>query len=194
MISRDPAVANANSSFTSIKSDVSTLQNQRGLVFIGSNTATSGTTLNVLSCFSSTYDTYKIVVSDCRITSGQVSDLYLKLLVGTTPNASNWIFAVNRVDYAAGTVGAYRASSQASMLGNIISGNSLSCEITVGAPNLPRYTTVTGSGSDSRGTTGYFAIAYSGQLENTTQYNGIQLITGAGSFVNCHCAVYGCKK
>lgn len=174
-------------------SDTNTYLANSGLVYIASGTATSGSIIDILGCFTSTYDSYKVVISDLRTTGG-VTDVNLQLLVGSTPNASNFIFAVNRVDYAAGTVGAYRASSQGTMIGGICSSNSLGYEINISQPKLPRYTSFSGVAHDSRGTSGYFAIGFSGQLENSTQYDGLRINIGGSTFANANVRVYGYRQ
>ena len=164
-----------------------------GLVYVAEASATSGSSLNVLGCFTSTYDSYKIVISDLRLTAGGITDVNIRTLVGSTVNASNWIFAVQRVDYTAGTNNIYRAASQASMIGAIASSNAIGYEFTISQPQKPQYTTVTMTATDARGSTGYLAISASGQLENTTQYDGLQINVGA-TFANIKVRVYGFRQ
>ena len=174
-------------------SDVNTYLTNGGLVYVASNTATSGSTINVTSCFSSTYDAYKVVVSNC-VTSGSV-DVNIRCLVGTTVNASNWTYATIRADYGAGTIGMVKATGSAGVnLAIASTTNPISFEFFIAQPNMAKYTSVQCIGGDPRSTSGYFAITTSGQLENNTQYDGLQISVGAQTFSSIKAVVYGYRQ
>ena len=173
--------------------DTNTYLANSGLVYIGEASATSGSSLNVLGCFTSAYDSYKVVLSDVRITAS-ASDVNIRTLVGSTANASNWVFAVSRVDYGLGTTNIYRAASQAAMIGGVCGTVAIGYEFTLSQPQKAQYTTATMMATDSRGTSGYLAISASGQLENTTQYDGLQINVGANTFANIKVRVYGYRQ
>lgn len=169
-------------------SDVNTYLNYGGLVWIATATATSGGTLDITSCLSGNYDAYRIVISDARTTAPAA--LYVTMLSGSTPAASNWTWLAPRGDYATSSFSFDKATNSAKVVFAVTDTVSIGCSIDIQQPFLTRQTSVQAVGTDARGTTGYLILPVAGILANTTSYNGIRIVSD-GTFINIKASVYG---
>lgn len=156
-------------------------QNPTGLEYITSAIATSGTSLSVNSCFTSTYSSYLLRTTG-TVSSGAYG-LDLKLRASGTDTSTGYYWAVTRVDLAAGT--SYDKGNNSSIYGTgaITASTTGRCSsvIQVFDPQLAQYTSIMSQSTDSRGSSAYGGISGSGQLINTTQYDGFSLMFGGGS-------------
>ena len=176
-------------------SDTNTYLTNGGLVYITEASATSGTTLDITSCFSSTYDSYRIVVSDYRTPAG--SSITLQLLSGSTPSTTNYAWAFWRVAYDNTTAGAASGlpatvSSWAtqSTAGNT-AGTASALAFDLYNPFLAQQTFMAIQSGDSRGTSGYGFIGGGGTHTAATSYNGIRFTLSASTFTSFKARVYG---
>ncbi len=151
-----------------------------GLQFITSATATSGTTLSVNNCFTSTYSSYLLQVTG-TVSSGAYG-LDLKLRASGSDTSTGYYWAVSRVDLAAGNSYDKQLNSSIYATGAITSSTTGRCSssIQVFDPQVAQYTSMMSQSTDSRGSGAYAGIAGSGQLINTTQYDGFSLMFGGG--------------
>ena len=151
-----------------------------GLEYITSATATSGTSLSVNSCFTSTYSSYLLRTTG-TVSSGAYG-LDLKLRASGTDTSTGYYWAVTRVDLAAGTSYDKGNNSSIYATGAITSSTTGRCSsvIQVFDPQVAQYTSIMSQSTDSRGSAAYAGISGSGQLINTTQYDGFSLMWGGG--------------
>ena len=162
-------------------SDTNTYLNNGGLVYITSASATSGTTLSVNNCFTSTYDNYLIQV--IGMPTAPSYGITMRLRASGTDASTAYYWGVTRVDVAGGTINVDKGSNDSSMFTGAIANSSGRCASTIQvvAPKLSQYTNVMCQSTDSRGASGYAGISAAGQLVNTTQYDGFSLLFGNGS-------------
>jgi hypothetical protein len=159
-----------------------------GLTYIGSTTATSGTTVEVLGCFTATYDAYRIVISDARSVSA--ANLVFSCLAGAVINASNWSWLAPKADYTTAAWVFSKATSDSSCAIGVSDTVSTSVVMDVSQPFLSRATTMYSNSADARGTAGYMGYLCNGILSNTTSYSGLR-ITASAAITNMKVTVYG---
>jgi len=159
--------------------DTNTYLNNGGLVYIANNTATSGTTLQVDNCFSSTYEAYRIILSNVRLSGAAFITMQLRT---TTTTATNYLFGRLEVPYNTATAlgrggtGAGTGSSWDIMVGTTTANGAW---IDVFNPNLAQQTAYSASAPDPR-TGGSFGGQHeSGIQTDTTQFTGFILTAGA---------------
>ena len=163
--------------------------NQVGLWKIAQATLT-GTAVNITSCFSSSFDSYRIIVSDL---ANGVTAAYLQfqLLTGTTPaNAANtykWqrLNANNAV--VAGVSGSDTQGAIAAF--GTYGANAVSIDIYDPAKSLYTKATSVGMYDQNSGApvTEQFAVAHL----VATAYDGIRLMPSGGNFYSGKVTVYG---
>lgn len=169
-----------------------------GLVYITEASATSGTTLDITSCFSASYDAYRIVISDFRTPAG--ASLTLQLLSGSTPATTNYAWAFSRVAYDATTpavASGYPAtvSSWATQIttGNP-SGTASAAAFDLYNPFLVQQSFFSIQSHDSRGTSGYGVITGGGTHTTAASYNGIRFTLSTSTFTSFKVRVYGYRQ
>lgn len=161
-----------------------------GLVYITSATATSGTTLAIANCFSGTYENYRIIVSDLRLSGAAFVDFYF---TGTTSN-----YAFGRVEVPYNTATALGRGGSGTGLGgacNFLVGSTTSNggAMDLFGPNLARQTSFIAIAADPR-TGGSFGTEFGGGIQtDSTQFTGFTLSAGA-TITNLNCTVYGYRK
>ena len=166
-----------------------------GLVYITHASATSGTSLTVNNCFSSTYVNYLLHVSGRP--SGGAYGVDLRLRASGTDTTTGYYWGVTGVDVAAGTALTQRGNNgnvfALYMIADTQRAQSL---IHISSPQLAQYTGMNAQSTDSRAGASYVGIVAGGQLANTTQYDGFTLLFGGGggtiSYLDV--IVYGYKK
>jgi hypothetical protein len=169
-------------------SDTNTFLANAGLTYVGSTTATSGTTVEVLGCFSATYDAYRVVISDVRTVSA--ANIFFGCLAGTTINASNWSYLAPRADYTTAAWVFAKATANASCWIGTADTVSTSVVMDVSQPFLSQQTTMYSNNADGRGTSGYMVWLCNGMLANTTSYTGLRITTSV-AITNMKVTVYG---
>ena len=167
---------------------MTTLQTNIGLAFITSASATSGSSLSVDNCFTSTYSAYRIVIN--RATVVGLSGLNMRLRAASSDTATNYYNIRVGYDYStsSASVSAVNNGTQFE-LPLITDTTSAACVIDVYNPKLALKTQTSAQGSDSR-TAGLGAFSSSGMLNNTTSYDGFSIVTGS-AFTNISLTVYG---
>lgn len=170
--------------------------NAVGLWLVGSTTATSGSTAQVLGCFSTDYDSYKIIVSDLRTVAA--ASFTMQLLQGSTAVATNYGWGVSRVDYAGALTGAGSGitplvSSWASQVTNSTT-SATSMIMEVQNPFLSQYTYAQWESTDNRGGSGYARVMGGGTQASTNSFTGIRFTLTASSITNMNISVYGYRK
>jgi hypothetical protein len=167
-----------------------------GLVYVTEATATSGTTLNVNNCFTSTYASYVLVIAGLPTAPSYGIDLQMRL--STTNTITGYYWGMTRVDIAAGTSSVIAGNNSSVFASGAIAGTSgrATSVMQVINPQLAQYTAFSSQATDSRGSGAYGGITSSGQLTNTTQYDGFSLsfATGSGTISNLQVRVYGYRQ
>ena len=163
--------------------DTNTYLNNGGLVYITQVALTSGTSVTVSNCFSSTYNSYRVVGNFSRdgastgyafLTMGPAIDHYM------SGEYSIWNSSTRTGDNGNNAYCFFTSGPTASTTG----ANSFTSEIH--APNQARYSYIHTEGA------GYsYRTRTDVQVANTTQHTGFVFSLGTGSFTGGSLTVYG---
>ena len=169
--------------------------NAVGMWEITSGTVTSGTSFDLNSVFTSDFDSYKLVLTQIR-TNATGGSIQFRMLASGTPAITGYYMGGTQVDLAVPAIAVFRGFN-ATMFetGAVQNGNvsgMTTCDIH--NPFTTQYTSFNGQSVDSRLAGAYGGITYSGQLGNTTSYNGIRVLLSANSFTNCNYKLYGYRN
>jgi hypothetical protein len=176
-------------------SDTNSYLANSGLVYIGGGSF-SGTTNNVTSIFSATYDSYRIVLNNMTIgASGYFS---FRMLAGTTPLATGTYYSSARGFNSNGTAldlsaaGASVGYMQQSFSAAATNAGSVAMDII-----NPFATTVTffQTQASNFATSAYTTYSGSIAIDNATSYDGLQFLQNAGATtVGATYRVYGYRQ
>jgi hypothetical protein len=173
--------------------DTNTYLANAGLVYITAQTATSGTTLTIDNIFSSTYDSYRIILSDIRLASAAVVTAQLR--TGST-TSTNYLYGSVEVPYNQATAlgrdgtGATTGSSWRICVGST---TAVGAQVEIHNPNLAQQTAYTAFGPDPR-TGGSFGTTFIGGIQTaSTQFTGI-IFTAGATISNLEAVVYGYRQ
>lgn len=174
-------------------SDTNTYLANAGLVYVTQVTVGSGvSSVNITSCFSSTYDNYLILFANITQASGATGGtLNYKLLSGSTPTTAG--FYGNTFYVATGTAGGLSnapfsntANGEAMSIGTS-STNSGKMEIQ--SPYLSQYTRSQHMSADNN------YVRWNSMVHaSATSYDGIQFLPVVGSITGGTITVYGYRK
>ena len=167
--------------------------NQSGLDLITTGTLSTAST-NFAGCFTSAYRNYKIVLDS--ITFSGASNLWVRLLVGTTPNTTaNYAYAglgwtvggaaanyANTVSYF--LVGQGQTNNFANSYNNTV--------LEVVTPQEAIRTSVLAITNANE--TGYVFRTGGGTFDLTTQFDGIQFLSGSAVTLGGNVSIYGYRK
>jgi ribulose kinase len=170
------------------------VDNNLGLWLVKTQTATSGTVLNITNCFNSDFDNYRVIVSGYRLSSS-ASGLTLKLGTGTAVSSAYYWAGLLFTSYAASPViASHGGANVASFEVPIVGGNTTDAAglIEIYSPNKNKETTIVAHGSDSR-VGGAPRQTYSGFHNGTNQFTSLH-IAANNAFASIHVAVYGYRK
>jgi hypothetical protein len=179
-------------------SNVNTYLTNGGLVYITQVTATSGTTVDVTSVFSSSYDAYRFVISDFRTPAG--ASVTMQLMNGTTPVATNYAWAYARTDYTGTSVPtasgfpAYVAQWATQCTVGNPANEAIGFTFDLLNPYLAQVTYLQINSQDSRGTSGYGLISGGGTHYARTSYDGLRMTLTASTIQNIKIRVYGYRQ
>jgi hypothetical protein len=176
--------------------DTNTYLANSGLVYLAGGTLT-GTSTNFAGCFSATYENYRIVISKADFAAGFLA---FRMLNGTT--------AYTTAQYYTALMS--RNSTQTTYGGDNINGDSygafgynfqsttggaFSCSIDFYNPFGTARTFYTCGASAYYAVSPFFAMsAGGGGVNNTTSFDGIQIIGQNGGVVAGNVAIYGYRK
>lgn len=172
-------------------SDTNTYLANAGLVYVTS-TSMSGTTNTFTNTFSSTYDAYRIVVTNFNNSSTTTRAFYLRLGTDAT---STYLYGHQYI-YGAGTNAVTGASGQtASILGNVSQYSGQGFVIDVYNPYLSIATNWAYQAVTHQSDVG--ALVYRqgyGSFYNTTSFTGFQFIGTSPDTLSGLVTVYGYRK
>jgi len=162
-----------------------------GLVFVKQVTiGTAVATVNVTSCFTSTYDNYVISISNVTATANG-SIFIAKLLSNTTPVTSgvhaNTFFIANGA--AGGLSDANLANASYFEVGSISTATKNSTVFTIEQPFLANYTRTSFSSADDN----FFRLG-AGVHRSNTSFDGVQISPFSGTITGGTITVYGYRK
>ena len=167
---------------------MTTLQTNIGLSFISSTTVGSAvSSVSVSSCFSTTYDNYKVIYE-----GGTGSTVGMSVQMPST--TTGYSYAAVYQQYNAATplgVGAVNGASWANVGRGSTTGNSVDFDIF--RPFLGTNTGIRWGSTDYNAATG-FVLTGGGVLNNTTSYTGFAIIPDSGTLTGGTITVYGYRK
>lgn len=155
------------------------------LVLTGSATL-SGTSTNLTSCFSATYDNYFIFMSNVKL-SASAGYITVELLVGTTPATTN--YGYEGIYYKSGTNTGENASGESSWVETIYQ-NSASTAMGFTYTIMQPFLTVGTNMNSSNYIQGNFGRTRNLWNSNATSYDGIKF-SQANGFASGTVRVYG---
>lgn len=151
-----------------------------GLVRVGGGTL-SGASTAFTSVFSSTYEAYKIVVSDGALST----TAYVTLIFGAT--VTGYKSAQPGVIFSTGAYSATFASGTTYLAVGYSTGD-FGCDITVVNPQLAKNTFTSSTLGFASSTIG---ASHNGVLVDSTQYTGFTLAPSTGTFSSGTVNIYG---
>jgi hypothetical protein len=168
-----------------------------GLWLVGSASATSGGTIVLDDVFSSTYDNYRVVVSNAAGSGATGLNMQLRA-AGSTLGTSGYYNVRNGYFYSSGAISFAKDDNAAAwQIPIIISGTAAAVAnviMDIYSPAInTRNTGFTGQGFDGR-TNGLGNMSGGGLYDATTAVDGISINSGAQTFSNIDIKVYGYRK
>ena len=183
-----PGTATAGSVLTASfwNTQVRDNMNSVGMVFIKNQAFSAASTIDVTSCFSSTWTHYTILIEAVHASTN--NSISFQMLSGTTPSTASYAFGYTQVDAGAGPTRTYNGSTTSAFCGfltNDGAGKAVS-NITIMRPFLADktgYVFNTAAGSQFYGVGG-------GVHNVATSYDGIRLLV-ASTTASGNATVYG---
>lgn len=159
----------------------------------GTVTYSGASYVSLDNVFSSTYDSYKIVINNTSTSTNN----YMTLKMRTTSDDSGSVYDVQRGRYGGGvgtTVEGTRGSNQTSANLTWDYTDRFSSELLVQNPNVASNTFISSSGQmESYSSTDIQITFVAIRVESTTQYTGFSLIASTGNLTGT-VSVYGYRK
>lgn len=160
-----------------------------GLDYITSGTSTSASSLSVDSCFSSTYDAYRIIVD---VVSGAAAQyVRLRLRASGTDLTSGYIRQYIQAYNQSLSASTGSSTDVESCLAD--SGKHIVIAYDIIGPALADHTEIIGLAYGRYESYPYMRYM-AASIENTTAYDGISLVAGSGSFSSVTIRIYGYAK
>lgn len=177
--------------------DTNTYLTNSGLVYITTATA-SGTAaaLNITSCFSATYDNYRIEIANIRSTSNSAT--YFQMLSGSTPISTGtygWAYVgISTLNASTNSQASSQTQGYIGVNTNLSSETSNSAVFDIMNPYLARRTVFLGqSWAINAGQNGFDCRNGGAVHETTTAYDGIRIFTGLGN-ITFTARIYGYRQ
>jgi len=167
---------------------MTTLQTNIGLAFISSTTVGTGvSSVSVAGCFTSTYDNYRIILSNIDASS---TDNVLTMSLNNSAG-STYIYVSSRLNYTTGAQGGNNSAGTTSwMLGLTSTSDNMDYVIDVISPNLVKRTAFNVLGSSDSN-----YIYGGGQDTNAATQTGFSINTSGGvTMTGGTINVYGYRK
>lgn len=168
-----------------------------GSIISGTASATANTTaasITLNGVFSSTYDSYRVVISNLTTSSTATGTIfYAKMHDGTNPASTNYNWALIRLDIVAGVSAV--SSGALNVNGVLIgrgTGDKFGTVFDVVNPNLPTHT-IFPHLSGVNVSTGYM-YSGAGMHQTSSAYTGIQIYGDTGTITGGVFTVYGYRK
>jgi hypothetical protein len=173
-------------------SDTNTYLANSGLTYITTGTATTGSTLSLSNCFTSTHDAYRIVIN--TFITSSAAGLDVQMLASGSPTATGYYWVYLSAGYTTtatySQIGAANSSSWSPLAISAGGSDSGASAFDLFNPKVTNKTIITGMRTDPR-TTGAVG-QLNGYLNDNTSYDGIRFTTAG--ITNLTVVVYGYRK
>jgi len=158
-----------------------------GLTYIKEQTiGTTVSSVEVTGAFSTTYDSYKIIVTNVTCSANQPA---FRMQLGATTTGV-YSYAGFEISYTGGSLNAsYASFTNYFYVGNFGNAASMSTEIDLYRPFLAQNTNY----SSMSGSTNW-SVSQNGYLNNTTSYTAFTLFPSSGTITGGTITVYGYRK
>ncbi len=156
-----------------------------GLIFIKSGSNSNTSSLSINSCFSSTYDIYKILLSGTS-TGGEALNLRMRAS-GTDATGND--YTSQRIDLSSGTGTTSRTTATSMSAVGFVSAR-MNLDMTVTLPGSAINTTFAWNGGGGT----FLTILGGGVHSVATAYDGLTLLSAAGALFTANAYVYGYRK
>ena len=165
-----------------------------GLVLVAKASWVSGGTLSVDNCFTSTYSSYRLVISNAKHATTAVNVLFRLRAGGVDKGSAGYYWSRQYIAMGGGSGGFTGGSNSADIQPGIVAttANAGSGVIDLHDPQQSAITTCTFQGiwAATTGETGQG----SGWLNTTDSYDGFSLIANTGNFTSLDVRVYGYRN
>ena len=168
--------------------DINTYLTNSGLVYVTSTSVTSGSSISVNNCFTSTYDNYRVVVSNLK--SGASNSLFLRLRASGTDSATGYQYGHAYILFASA---AWVVAAATNANAWVAPGNTNTSPPSGGAIELYQPAIATQTGMGGLYHTFDAAVYTNGSHTATTAYDGFSLVSN-GTFSSGTVTVYGYRK
>lgn len=175
-------------------SDINTFLTNSGLVFVSEAVGTAQNRLNLPTCFSSTFENYRVTVSGISTTTGD--NIGIRFSTGgadTIGTAYTW----QRIETNASASSSISGTSQSFISPTFITattntrGNMV---FDVYGPQTANATSISGQVARLDSGSNLFQVSFAGaQLTTTSQFDGLTIFGGGGN-LTCKVTVYGYRK
>lgn len=168
-----------------------------GSIVSGTATATANAAVSSIilnGVFSSTYEAYRIVISNLTMSSTSAGTvIWIRMHDGTNPAATNYNYGLTKIDIASGAITAnYGALIANGVVAGFGTGDKFGSSFDVINPQLATHTIFTGLNGVNV-STGYFYTG-SGMHQTSTAYTGIQFYPSTGTITGGSFTVYGYRR
>jgi hypothetical protein len=182
---------------SSVDSTLGTALNNKlhaGLVLISATSIGSGVaSVSLTSPFSATYDSYKIVLTNCALSSAG-SNLHWQLAASGTQATTNYSYGIAAMDYAANSFNYIRGQNTSQIVsGMVVTANNVT-STTFDLLNPFATNPTIFSGLSFVGNSAGYAGMGAGYHSTATSYNGLRLSVSSGTLTGGVVAVYGYAK
>lgn len=167
----------------------SALQTNIGLTFVLAQTiGTTVASVAIPNAFSSTFDSYKIIIS------GGVASASAGLTLILTGSVTGYYAGEVRVRYDTGAVSGTGYNNATSWeIGRVFT-DTIACSFELIGPFLTKPTVITSSGNDTRVTAGTSARQQTGVHAVSTSFTGFTIAPDAGTLTGGTIRVYGYRN
>jgi hypothetical protein len=176
-------------------SDINTYLTNSGLVYITTATASATAAfLNITSCFSSTYDNYRITLTNCY--SSSTANIGFQMLSGTTPlTTANYSWGLTGLSTIGASTNTFSNSgTRASILDSYFASVNGAATYDCLKPFLAAQTVFMGnSNALNAGANAYDMKSGVMIVENTVSYDGLRIVAAAGN-ISCVATIFGYRK
>jgi hypothetical protein len=172
-------------------SDTNTYLANSGLVYITTLSPSTGSTIQFTNAFSSTYKNYRVIVSG---TSNSGTNVYLRLLVGTTVQTGN-ILSVNQYNQlSAGSIVKNSRSDQYGLMGAMFPTYTSTYTFDFFNPQVADYTNWICNGIGGRSNTDSDYNLTACRNIATTQIDGFEITTASAPTLSLTATIYGVRN
>jgi hypothetical protein len=164
-----------------------------GMTYITAGTASAQNRLNIPSCFSATYDAYRVEVTN--LTHSTANNLILRFSAsGSDTAGSN--YATQRSEVNGGAISGVSITGSSAIFpsyANSSAGSFVSMSFDIMYPFAAAPTTCWGTAARVDGSTNLYNVNFAGLLNDSTSYNGFSLVGNTGN-ITCGVRVYGYRQ